>query len=566
VEATTCGYSCHGGTNAECPSGQFCYASISNCPMVCSGGGTVSTTTTQAATTTSATTTTTTQQTTSSSTSATTTSINTGATVPTTTQGTTTTSTSITTQATSPSSCLAETKTCGAGNPCADPSHCCSQWGYCGVGPDYCGGLCCQNGPCSGGGNPPSPTPPTPNPPSPTPGSPPSIAADDSRLIAYVGNWQTCPTPQQTDAYTHMVIAFAVSYTWSPNQNSCSNTCNVAPVVPICENQNRQDLVDTWRAQGKKVILSFGGAGMGGSWSGDNNNCWDYCFGREETLATSLVNIVKDQRLDGIDIDYEYCYDIYGSQSGRCPQRTSNYSDEKAQTFLMLLTSKLRQKLDALGSGYELTHAPMDADLVPSSVYYQILKDQHMNLNFLMPQFYNGITKAVADGVTRGKQGRDSAISLYDNLANDLFPGEPYKVVFGFCVTDCSGTGSNTDGDQAVTILQDIKSYNNGQFYCNGGAFFWVADHDTGGGWSDLVQGEVMQTTGCSSSATTVPPTTTTSTAGTTTQVATTTTTSATATVGTTTTTPQCIARGINPGSASCDACCSGKCKGPKCA
>lgn len=237
--------------------------------MVCSAGGPVSTTSTQAATTTSATTTTTTQQTTSSSTSATTTSINTGATVPTTTQGTTTTSTSITTQATSPSSCPAETKTCGAGNPCADPSHCCSQWGYCGVGPDYCGGLCCQNGPCSGGGNPPSPTPPTPNPPSPTPGSPPSIAADDSRLIAYVGNWQTCPTPQQTDAYTHMVIAFAVSYTWSPNQNSCSNTCNVAPVVPICENQNRQDLVDTWRAQGKKVILSFGGAGMGGSWSGE---------------------------------------------------------------------------------------------------------------------------------------------------------------------------------------------------------------------------------------------------------------------------------------------------------
>ncbi|EED90437.1 predicted protein [Thalassiosira pseudonana CCMP1335] len=87
------------------------------------------------------------------------------------------------------------------------------------------------------------------------------------------------------------------------------------------------------------------------------------------------------------------------------------------------------------------------------------------------------------------------------------------------------------------------------------------SDHDTGGGWSDLVQGEVMQTTGCSSSATTVPHTTTTSTAGTTTQVATTTTTTATATVGTTTTTPQCIPRGINPGSASCDACCSGKCK-----
>jgi hypothetical protein len=31
---------------------------------------------------------------------------------------------------------------------------------------------------------------------------------------------------------------------------------------------NDQALVDTWRAAGKKVILSFGGAGMGGSWSG----------------------------------------------------------------------------------------------------------------------------------------------------------------------------------------------------------------------------------------------------------------------------------------------------------
>ena len=30
--------------------------------------------------------------------------------------------------------------------------------------------------------------------------------------------------------------------------------------------------VDSWRLAGKKVLLSFGGAGMGGSWSGDSNN------------------------------------------------------------------------------------------------------------------------------------------------------------------------------------------------------------------------------------------------------------------------------------------------------
>ena len=47
------------------------------------------------------------------------------------------------------------------------------------------------------------------------------------------------------------------------------------------------------------------GAGMGGSWSGDSNNCWDYCFGKEEQISTQLVNIIDSQSFDGIDIDYE---------------------------------------------------------------------------------------------------------------------------------------------------------------------------------------------------------------------------------------------------------------------
>lgn len=51
------------------------------------------------------------------------------------------------------------------------------------------------------------------------------------------------------------------------------------------------------------------------------------------------------------------------------------------------MTSLLRQKLDALVAGYELTHAPMDSDLSTDSPYYQLLKEQHYNLSFLMPQF-----------------------------------------------------------------------------------------------------------------------------------------------------------------------------------
>ena len=34
----------------------------------------------------------------------------------------------------------------------------------------------------------------------------------------------------------------------------------------------------------------------------------DYCFGKEYEVADRLVSIIDDQHLDGIDLDYEYCY------------------------------------------------------------------------------------------------------------------------------------------------------------------------------------------------------------------------------------------------------------------
>jgi len=55
-----------------------------------------------------------------------------------------------------------------------------------------------------------------------------------------------------------------------------------------------------------------------------------------------------------------------------------------------------------------------------------------------------------------------------------------------------------------VTVLKEIKAYNDGEFNCNGGAFFWLASTDIGGRWSDPVWEEIKTTSGCSSSATSV--------------------------------------------------------------
>merc|ERR1719253_2225304 len=287
----------------------------------------------------------------------------------------------------------------------------------------------------------------------------------------------------------------------------------------------------------------------------DSNNCWDYCFGKEDELSTSLVNIIDSQNFDGIDIDYEYCYDVAGKQSGRCPQRTAAYSDLKAQTFLNDMTSMLRTKLDDLQDAngydrgrYEVTHAPMDTDLTPNtSPYFQILHDRRADLDFLMPQFYNGVTRPAIDGVVGTGAGSLSGAAMFSSLSNELFDSEPHKVVFGHCISDCSGTGSNANAAQAVAITTDLKEYNDGEFACNGGAFFWVALHDAGGAWSDAVVAEVSKTAGCSHgggpSTTTTEATTTevttTATDATTTEATTTdpATTAATTTAQTTTTT-----------------------------
>merc|ERR1740124_1670959 len=65
-------------------------------------------------------------------------------------------------------------------------------------------------------------------------------------------------------------------------------------------------LFSSGKVQGKIVILSFGGAGMGGSWAGDNNDCWENCYGKEKQVTERLVQIVDDMGLDGIDLDFEY--------------------------------------------------------------------------------------------------------------------------------------------------------------------------------------------------------------------------------------------------------------------
>mmetsp|Transcript_12583 Transcript_12583/g.18086 ORF Transcript_12583/g.18086 Transcript_12583/m.18086 type:complete len:102 (+) Transcript_12583:244-549(+) len=90
-----------------------------------------------------------------------------------------------------------------------------------------------------------------------------------------------------------------------------------------------------------------------------------------------------------------------------------------------------------------------------------------------MPQYYNGYTRPAIDGIANTGAGSMSALSHYTDIVVDIFEGDAKRMVFGFCISDCGGTGSNADTSQASTVMTDLAQ----AYPCNGGAFFWFAEH-----------------------------------------------------------------------------------------
>uniref|UniRef100_A0A0G4GP66 Histidine kinase n=1 Tax=Chromera velia CCMP2878 TaxID=1169474 RepID=A0A0G4GP66_9ALVE len=128
-------------------SSTYCNVDSTWSPSCLSPTTTTTTTTSTTSTTTTTTTTTTTAVTTTPTTTSTTTTTTTTST--TTSAPTTATTTTTTTAPTTTTSTSAVIGSC-TGEPCTDPSHCRSQWGYCGASSAYCNADSVWSPPCSG--------------------------------------------------------------------------------------------------------------------------------------------------------------------------------------------------------------------------------------------------------------------------------------------------------------------------------------------------------------------------------------------------------------------------------
>ena len=132
----------------------------------------------------------------------------------------------------------------------------------------------------------------------------------------------------------------------------------------------------------------------------------------------------------------------------------------------------------------------MDPDVVPGTGYYDVLVEVKEALDFLMPQYYNGFIRLVDDGFGPGSPG----LEHFDHIRNDIFDGDATKIVVGFCLFDCSGTGTNTNAEEAIVVMSQLAE----TYPCNGGVFFWESTHDVGGEWSSTVGEAIFQNSGCS--------------------------------------------------------------------
>lgn len=296
-------------------------------------------------------------------------------------------------------------------------------------------------------------------------------------MIAFVGNWKECPTPQQLEQYTHVFVSFAVTYRWIGEgvPVACSDTCQVSVDGP-CRGQSTSSFIKAMHDAGKKVILSFGGATMGGDWNPRGTGCWESCFGREQSVVEQLTNIVTQQGYDGVDIDFEYFTDT-----------------REAEKFLTDVTLGLRASLPA---GSLVTHAPMDRHIVPGDKYFDVLKSVAPAVDLILPQYYNGAIRPALDGFdgSGSSSGRPTAKAHYDTVVRDILGGDATRLVFGFCNGDCGGSGSNANADQAKTVMDQVNSY----YPCNGGAYFWEAGYDSNGSWSSVVNQAIAPKAGCS--------------------------------------------------------------------
>jgi hypothetical protein len=121
----------------------------------------------------------------------------------------------------------------------------------------------------------------------PTHVSPPPLESGLRYVIYY--NSDATPFAAVADAgYTHVIVSFLRAYVTTEG--------TIALIEPT-KMEGQWESVETVRAAGKRVMISFGGGEFG-------TKDYQPLIGHEEDLATAIATFVKERDLDGVDTSY----------------------------------------------------------------------------------------------------------------------------------------------------------------------------------------------------------------------------------------------------------------------
>lgn len=197
-----------------------------------------------------------------------------------------------------------------------------------------------------------------------------SQQAGTPRYVIYYNSDASPASSLVGTPYTHVILSFI---TVAPSR--APKGVSKAPVSLVVPDKlgAALDVIAPLQAEGKKVLISFGGGDM---------KLADYggVVGREDDLADAIAGFVAAHGLDGVDIDFEV------SAALQTPQ-PANLFDGRA--FLIDLTRALRVKLppEAL-----LTHVPQAPYLDPGwhgGPYLDVLRAVGDMIDWITVQYYN---------------------------------------------------------------------------------------------------------------------------------------------------------------------------------
>ncbi|KAF7765027.1 hypothetical protein PCIT_b1156 [Pseudoalteromonas citrea] len=211
------------------------------------------------------------------------------------------------------------------------------------------------------------------------------------------------------------------------------------------------EAIKVMQHKGQKILISFGGGTM-------DSNAYRALSEDTAKLADSLASFVKNNELDGVDIDYE-----------DTPAFTGQAGYNGAQ-FLVSLTQELRKRLPS--PDYIISHAPQPPYLEQGGYmagYVEVVQQAGQEIDWLNVQFYNNPPWSA---------NPDQIVSSYLNYTK-LPNMSPEKVIAGFPVTQ-NDAGSGYMPVQTI-INEVIKPIQ--QQSSLGGIMNWQFSSDHNGDW-----------------------------------------------------------------------------------